>query len=160
MNPAQKRLYWWEWGQVRDHLAAKGVSAGQIEKERHALHVRALGKDKSSTRLTNTELDKVIGVFRATWDGGNLEAQMRQLDQADRRSDMLRARIVQLAEECGVADGVDGIEAYFRNWLKGRSYASLNERELQQLQGILVRRKTQLPKAAPSVSSEDDGEPF
>lgn len=160
MTLGQLRKYRWEWGQVRAHLMARGVGAGQCEKERHALHVRALGKDESSTRLTNADLDKIIGAFRAVWDGGNLDAQLRQIDQTQQRVDSLRARIARLAEDCGIADGTGGLDAYFRNWLKGRSVDRLSERELQQLAGILERRKKQLPEPVLVAPREDDGNPF
>lgn len=160
MTPAQNRKYRWEWSKVRTHLVARGMGAGQCEKERHAIHVRALGKDKSSTRLTNADFDKVIAAFRAAWDAGNLDAQLRQIDQAEKRVDILRTRIARLAEECGIADGEDGLDAYFRDWLKGRTVAGLNERELQQLAGILERRRRQLPEPVAVAASEDDGNPF
>lgn len=156
MTPAQQRLYWREWSHVRKHLIADGWASAKADAERHALHRKAIGYDKSSKKFGNSDLDKVIAVFRAVWDGGNLNAQLRQLDQGQKRSDVLRARIVRLAEECGVADGVEGIEAYFQNWFKGRTLAGLGERELQQLAGILERRKKQLPEPV----AAEEGQPF
>lgn len=85
MSPAQTNLYFFEWGQVRKHFLAKGIDSKQADHKRHELHKRALGRDKSSKAFSNPELDKVIAVFRAVSDGGNLEAQLAQLDQPENR---------------------------------------------------------------------------
>lgn len=85
MNPAQTSLYFREWGLVRKHFIAKGLDSKQADNKRHELHRRALGIDKSSKDFTNAELDKVLAVFRAVHDGGNLDAQLAALDQPENR---------------------------------------------------------------------------
>lgn len=85
MSPAQTNLYFFEWGRVRDHYRGKGLDPKQADAKRHELHRRALGRDKSSKDFSNAELDRVIAVFRAVYDGGNLEAQLAQLDQPENR---------------------------------------------------------------------------
>ena len=65
MNPAQIGLYRREWGQVRKVLRARGLPPEQADAERHAMHVAALGKDKSSKDFTNTDLNKILTAFRA-----------------------------------------------------------------------------------------------
>lgn len=85
MTTAQTSLYFWEWGHVRRHFIRHGIDPKQADHKRHELHTRALGRDKSSKAFSNAELDKVIAVFRAVYDGGNLGAQLRQLDQPEYR---------------------------------------------------------------------------
>lgn len=85
MTPAQTNLYFFEWGRVRKHYLAKGIDPKQADHKRHELHRRALGHDKSSKTFSNPELDKVIAAFRAVYDGGNLDAQLAQLDQPETR---------------------------------------------------------------------------
>lgn len=76
MTPAQTKLYWREWAAVRrvDTTA-----------DRHALHVRALGREVSSKAFTNRQLDAVLGVFRAVARPADVGAQMRQQDQERER---------------------------------------------------------------------------
>ncbi len=152
MNAAQTRKYWWEWGRARAFFLGKGLTHDAADVKRHALHAKALGRDKSSKSFTNADLDKVIAAFRAVWDGGNLDAQLRQIDQPEERLRALHARIARLAELCGIDGGDAGLAAYLKNFLKGRTYADLTERDLQQLTGILDRRAKQL---APK-----EGQPF
>ena len=49
------------------------------------IHRRALGCDKSSTALTNEEFDKVKAAFLAISRPDDLDAQIRQLNQARKR---------------------------------------------------------------------------
>ena len=98
MNAAQTNLYFFEWGRVRKHYLAKGIDPKQADHKRHELHRRALGRDRSSKEFSNAELDKVIAVFRAVYDGGNLAAQLAQLDQPENRR-------LALVKRCHVAAG-------------------------------------------------------
>ncbi len=98
MTPAQTKLYFFEWGRARKHYLANGIDPKQADAKRHACHAKALGRDKSSKDFTNAELDKVIAAFRAVSDGGNLNAQLQQLDQPDNR----RAAMV---KQCHIAAG-------------------------------------------------------
>jgi len=85
MNSAQTNLYFFEWGRVRDQYRSKGLTAKQADAKRHVLHAKALGRDKSSKDFTNADLDRVIAAFRAVTDGGDLNAQLAQLDQPENR---------------------------------------------------------------------------
>ena len=76
MSPKQKSLYWREWAAV--HKADPSI-------DRHALHIAALGKDKSSLAFTNEDLDKVLGQMRAISKPTSVEAQLRQLNQTKTR---------------------------------------------------------------------------
>lgn len=168
MTPFQQKKYWWEWGRARHHFEGKGMSSAQIDQARHDLHRKALGRDKSSKAFTNSDLDAVIATFRAVWDDANLDAQLRQLSQAESRLTAVRKRIADLAIACGVTRGAAGLADYFRHWFKGRDYSELNERELHQLAGILERRRRQLKPAATAQTvqagsvdpDQDDGQPF
>jgi hypothetical protein len=77
MTPLQIRWYWREWAAVR---------RAQPDADRHALHIAALGVDKSSKRFTNRDLDKVIAEFRAISQPNNINAQVRQLSQSATRA--------------------------------------------------------------------------
>jgi hypothetical protein len=92
MTSAQTNLYFFEWGRVRRHFLAKGIDPKQADAKRHELHRRALGRARSSKEFTNAELDKVIAVFRAVSDGGNLDAQLAQLEQPENRRKLMLGR--------------------------------------------------------------------
>ena len=72
MTKDQDRLYWREWGSVRKTDPAA---------DRHSLHVKALGHDKSHAAFSNADFDQVLAAFRAISDPANVEAQLRQLRQ-------------------------------------------------------------------------------
>lgn len=76
MTDKQKWLYFKEWAAVRR------VDA---QADRHELHIKALGRDKSSKELTNSEFDKVLGVFRAISQPASVDQQLRQLRQVKTR---------------------------------------------------------------------------
>ena len=77
MTSKQIVLYWREWGTLGKRCAAEGWTVP----DRHELHVRALGRDKSMKLLTNREFDLVLGVFRSYSEAENLQAQVRQMRQ-------------------------------------------------------------------------------
>lgn len=76
MTPKQRSYYWSLWSQVRDQWP---------DADRHELHVQALGKDVSSSLLTNAQFDQVIAEFKAIIDPSNLNAQIRQLRMIRKR---------------------------------------------------------------------------
>lgn len=55
------------------------------EPDRHELHRRALGANKSSKLFTNRDLDRVIAEFRSISRPSSLGAQIRQLNQEKTR---------------------------------------------------------------------------
>lgn len=70
MTPKQTQLYWRDWN------AAK--KAGQLtDQDRYELHFEALGEHKSSKDLTNEDLDRVLGAFRAISRPASLNSQLR-----------------------------------------------------------------------------------
>lgn len=73
MTPAQNRLYWREWGALTRTCKAKSWP----EPDRHALHKKALGRDKSHNAFTNADLDKVLAAFRTYSAADDLRPQLR-----------------------------------------------------------------------------------
>ena len=92
MTPAQNALYFREWGRVRSVCKQQGFPIP----DRHDLHVKALGLDRSHLDFTNEDLDQVLAEFRAISQPDNLAAQLRQQDQPRRR---LLYSIMRLADE-------------------------------------------------------------
>ena len=81
MTPAQNALYFREWGRVRSVCKQQGFPIP----DRHDLHVKALGLDKSHLDFTNADFDRVLAEFRAISQPDNLAAQLRQQDMPRRR---------------------------------------------------------------------------
>lgn len=127
MSPRKTRLYFWEWGRVRDVLKGRGMDGALIESRRHQLHKQALGADKSSKDFTNADLDKVLAAFRAITEPGNLRAQLRALEQpAERKADVW-LQIDALLEELAVGTH-EALDEY-----------DLHERRMRYVGGILER---------------------
>src|ERR1035441_4613794 len=61
MTPLQNSLYFREWGRVRTACKQQGFPIP----DRHSLHVKALGQDKSHLDFTNVDFDLVLAEFRA-----------------------------------------------------------------------------------------------
>jgi uncharacterized protein YjiS (DUF1127 family) len=70
-------LYFREWGFVRKACKAAAVPVP----DRHELHRRALGRDRSSKDFSNEEFDKVLAEFRAISQPASVNAQLRQQRQ-------------------------------------------------------------------------------
>jgi hypothetical protein len=79
-----------EVAQLHEELWAVAVAAGMqagrtvaADDLRHACHLVAIGQDKSSTKLANPELDRILALFRLLADPDDLEAMIAwQNDQA------------------------------------------------------------------------------
>jgi hypothetical protein len=159
MNSAQLIKYWAEFAPIRKGLQARGVKSAEIEAHRHKLHERALGQDKSATKLTNREFDAVLRAFRADANASNFAGQMDVLNREEERLQAIHDRIGDLQDRCGIAGETTGVEAYFHHWFQGRRYADLVEEELQQLAALLARRAKQI-KAPAKAASSTAPEPF
>ncbi|MCX6922705.1 MAG: hypothetical protein NT154_05745 [Verrucomicrobia bacterium] len=81
MTALQNSLYFREWGRVRVACKQQGFPVP----DRHSLHVKGLGHDKSHLDFTNEDFDLVLAEFRALSQPANLAAQLRQQDQPRRR---------------------------------------------------------------------------
>ena len=78
MTPKQTRVYWAAWGAVRK---------ADPTADRHELHRRAFnGRDKSSKDFnTTTDFDRILEVFESISKPNNLNAQLRQHRQQEKR---------------------------------------------------------------------------
>src|ERR1035438_10400804 len=81
MTPLQNSLYFREWGRVRTACKQQGFPIP----DRHSLHIKAIGLDKSHLDFTNVDFDLVLAEFRALSQPDNLAAQLRQQDMPRRR---------------------------------------------------------------------------
>lgn len=149
MNSAQTNLYFYEWGLARKHYLAKGFDPKQADAKRHALHRKAFGCDKSSKDFTNADLDKVIAVFRAVWDGGNLDAQIEQIEQPQKRRGAALSRINVLKMYLRVKNGLEGsyVGGISRKLFGTDQYQNLDDVKIAQLEGVIVRRLLQIHSA-------------
>lgn len=132
MTVKQDKLYWREWAAV--HRAAP-------EADRHALHIRALGHDKSHLHFTNTDFDRVLAGFRAISQPANLLAQMRQFNQPKTR---LLWRIRSMAPPNYTA-------AIARDKFGTTDLESLDESQLNMLRNTLAARSNALRRKEPEL---------
>lgn len=148
MTNAQQQLYFFEWNRARKWYLAHGFDPKQADNKRHLLHRQALGYDKSSKSFLNAELDKVLAAFRAVYDGGNLDSQLRQDSMADDR----RAVTLQRCYDVLLRRAWAGHDPQFFDpdrrtaYIEGtaakiakKKVAECSERELQQILGALHR---------------------
>lgn len=149
MTPAQNALYWREWAAVRRVEPAA---------DRHALHVRALGRDKSHTAFSNADFDKVLGVFRAITQPENLGSQLRQIRMPRTRLLHAIARLADAAYARKIAADKFGT----------RELESLSDAQLDQLRLTLHSRSrararenaAPAPALAPAENPEQMEVPF
>jgi hypothetical protein len=146
MNPPQTRLYWREWGRARERFIGLGFTHAEADAKRMALHAKALGQPKSSKDLNNADLDKVLAAFRAVWDDANLDAQLRQEEQPEKRLIALQQRCYR-AVQSFITEGPEvrrslAIENYIgatAQRICGKRFDECDERELGKLAGALER---------------------
>lgn len=162
MSPAQNKLYYREWGAVRKMLRAEGLSPSESDKMRHKLHEQALGADKSSKEFTNSDLDKVLAIFRAKTRPTDTAGQIRQLQQGKKR--YLQA-FNKLVQELNLTNAyIDGIA---RKICK-KPIRECSEKDFRKLIAALnAHKRRQAKKIAPFVESEstyngptNEGDPF
>ena len=78
MSPKQIKHYRALWGDARKALRARGLSPQAADAERHAIHMRELGEDKSSLWLTDDEFTRIKRVFVALARPADVGAQQAQ----------------------------------------------------------------------------------
>lgn len=144
MTAAQTAMYFSLWGRVRDAYKAKGLACGDAQ--RHALHNKALGVSKSSKDFTNADVDKIKATFLAIVEPGNLDAQLHQLEQPEKRKSFLLAQVRDLAGRCVDKPGREGayLDGMTRKIFGPAQYQLLDEIQLGQLCGVLHRRIAQI----------------
>lgn len=170
MTGAQHQKYFWEWGRCRDFYRSKGLSAAQADAKRHELHVKALGRDKSSKSFTNAELDKVLAAFRSIFDASSLDAQMDIQEQPERRRAAMEARIMKAGRAFLQGNDNSHTEWKIINYVGGicaklsieRRWPMLDEQAMAKVMGIMERRAAQVARKSVNVPAreEDDGNPF
>lgn len=136
MTKAQNRLYWREWAKTRRALIGHGRTKAEADQERHLLHEKALGYDKSHLDFTNTEFDKILGVFRSWSSPADLNAQMRQQDQPAKRSKHVYDQIIGQINELHPDHDID--QAYVEALAKKMCKTALCFCEAQQIQKIIA----------------------
>ncbi len=175
MTPAQTSLYFFHWGKVRQHYLAKGIDPKQVDAKRHELHIKALGGRKSSKDFTNADLDKVIATFRAIYDGGNFDAQMRQQEQPDERRRALIGRcwkamrsFLDFTSENQFQRAADGYANATSKRIHGVGLDHLTEAQLAVVMGALERSAAVKSKkkehaatvTAPADNYSEEDDPF
>lgn len=172
MTSAQTALYFFHWGKVREHYLALGIDSKQVDAKRHQLHLKALGRAKSSKDFTNADLDKVIAAFRAVYDDANLDAQLDQIDQPEKRRELLTARLIAAG-----AKFIEGRDKHDLEWriigYAGGIVTKLGEERrwpipdlglLAKVMGIMERRAAQVASKARAEEKakavQGDGDPF
>jgi hypothetical protein len=153
LTTSQNTLYWREWATVRRHLMADlGWTASSADAFRHALHVRALGYDKSHTAFNNRDFDAILGIFRAVSRAHDVEAQLRQIEQPLERC---RRALRDLQDELALSDAyVDGIARKICH----KSVSDCTERDLTKVIAALSYHRRRMAEAAASEAQE--GNPF
>ncbi len=143
MTDAQIRLYRREWGAARKALRARGMAPTVADAERHAIHVRVLGSDKSSLELSNRELDLVLGAFRAISRPADLEPQ---LDEAGQPVKRMRFVISSLCAE--LERPAEYAEAVAQMMYRERGIASgeLDELGTDDLRKVIVALRKQVKR--------------
>lgn len=167
MNRAQTSLYFREWGLVRKWYVVRGIDPKQADAKRHALHRTALGEDKSSKDFSNRDLDAVLAAFRAVHDGGNLDAQLDQLDQpAHRRAVLLEQCIDAAGEMHRLGDARlrerEARIGYVRGTAKNvvrKEPADCSDAELGKVLGCLRRRAAVMRKKNQGAAARSE-QPF
>jgi hypothetical protein len=103
LNKAQQAMHWSLWKRVKAILmpGRETWTKDEEDQRRHALYIQALGFEKSLTEFTNDDLDKVKAAMLAIVEPGNLNAQLRQLNQKRAR---LLFGIRKLARSMGADD--------------------------------------------------------
>lgn len=66
MTKAQHARYWRDWSKIRKMLVEMGdFSKEDADAERKQIHLRALGREKSSKDLNNKDLDQIFKHFNS-----------------------------------------------------------------------------------------------
>lgn len=142
MNAAQHQKYLYEWGRARRWLREHGYDAKRADAKRHAIHVAALGRDKSSWDLTNKEFDDVLAKFLALSEGDNLDAQLEIAEQAIRRAAATVNRIHVLQGHLKLKPGLESsyVQGISRRIFGTDQYQDLSDAQLAELEGVIMKR--------------------
>lgn len=164
MNTAQTTLYWREWRLCAKALEELGRPCDDAA--RKAIQSDAIGHiDKSSKKLTNAELTRVLAKFRSWSKADDLGAQMKAENEPGERHAAALKTIERLGGECGIKGGLKGVSTYFQKWLNGKAVGMCDADTLRKLVFILEKRKAQgggvarKPAAAAAAEVQGAGKP-
>lgn len=165
MNVAQHRSYWSRWQRCAAYFRSQGLTPAQVESKRHAITEKALGYSKSMSdwkRWTNAEVDKVFAAFAAIYDGGNLAAQLKAIDQPiSRRADVMHQCVWLVGDILGL-DPVDAannspIDRYLDGVTRAvckKKAKACTDTELHKIRGILQDRLQRAERAAQAAEAK------
>lgn len=123
---------------------ARGVAADDL---RYACHRVALGRDKSSKDLTNSELDLVAALLRVLADPDNLDAVLDHQDP----SRAVRRRLEWGISSSGFPPAY--VAAVCRSKFSVSDWSTLDNARLSQLVITLTQRARSKAKTAPAAQS-------
>lgn len=151
MNDSQMRAYWAEWRNCSSALKALGHPGDDYQ--RKALQADAIGGvEKSSAKLTNAELTRVLAKFRSYSKPADFAAQMHAEEEpGEKRAATLR-EIERLAEARGVRGGLKGVSSYFKKFLAEVPVEKATGDKLRRLLYVLKNRPGKAP-ASPALSA-------
>jgi len=144
MTSSQLGKYRKEWGMVRRVLRAAGLTPDQADAERHALHIKALGFDKSSTLLSNDEFDEVLKVFRAISQPANARTQIALEEMPEtRKRTYIRQVLAALGEGEGYVETIITSMQRSRKWKStgAGSFLTLDTLKKDGLKDVLIALK-------------------
>lgn len=145
MTKAQDKWYWREWGKVARYCKEHGMAAP----DRHELHTRALGTDKSHLDFDDDDFDDVLSAFLSISEPANLEAQVRLTNMRKTR------RIYACRRNATRAVGSAGAENYIRSISADKFHTT--DWESLEIDQLLDLRNT---LAARTVSHRKKANPF
>ncbi|MFL6416120.1 MAG: hypothetical protein ACJ74Y_10700 [Bryobacteraceae bacterium] len=141
MTDAQRRMHWRLWGQVKNVLM-KGRETWTKHEEnqrRHDFYATAGCRADSLTKFDQRDMDLFVGSAMAILQPGNLDAQLRQVRQGNKRALWM---VRQLMREMNVNDnyvrGVieqieDGVDPNTTDAWQRERERSHSRRDLEQL---------------------------
>jgi len=136
MSPKQNASYWRRWSAA---CAEQGWTRQTVDldEKRHAVHVAALGYDKSHKEFTNREIDKVFAAFTQLASPGDLATQIQAQevidgDGGERKRLLFRIQQVALVGEA---------ERVCRHMFSKANPEDLDTHQLELLRDALVNNK-------------------
>jgi hypothetical protein len=155
MSPAQNKLYISTWIRVKKVLTQLGgMDAKEADAERHAIHIEALGRDKSSKAFTNEEFDRVLDAFKRRLIVTDHSAAPRAMTEPKKRL------LWSIRNKGFDDDAIRGVCARCAEAFEGRDdFENFNESWLVTLRTQLEQWKRQ-KKHEPAMAAVEGGDPF
>ena len=154
---------------ARERAQAAGLSGPSGQEFRHACHIVAFGRDKSSADLSNAELDRILALFRLLADPDDLGAMLAWQSPAEgqrkRLLHFIRHECVEsyVAEVCRQKFGTDNWQGLDTADLR-QLHMTLKNRPAARRAGgtrsIRVHGSQPSPDPEPAGAIADDNCPF